>query len=90
MHHVYILECADTTLYVGYTIDLKRRVAEHNTSQKGAKYTKPRRPVVLRYKESFRTLSKALKREAEIKSWPRKKKLDLIAELDRLRRLVVL
>ncbi|MCI0558049.1 MAG: GIY-YIG nuclease family protein, partial [Nitrososphaera sp.] len=75
---VYILECADTTLYVGVTNDLDHRVHAHNHAKAGAHYTKTRRPVTLRYSEKFKTKSEALKRETEIKSWPREKKLGLI------------
>jgi putative endonuclease len=78
MQHVYILECADKTLYVGCTNDLEKRVQQHNHAKSGAHYTKIRRPVVLKYSESFRTLHKARAREAEIKRWPREKKLTLI------------
>ena len=50
--HVYILKCSDGTLYCGSTVDVERRVIEHNTDDiKGAKYTKPRRPVKLVYSE---------------------------------------
>lgn len=78
MYYVYILECADKTLYTGYTTDLDKRVKNHNESKVGAKYTKARRPVVLKYSEKFSTLSEALKREFEIKALTRKEKLDLI------------
>lgn len=78
MHYIYILECADKTLYVGYTTDLKRRLKEHNNSKKGAHYTKIRRPVKLLYSENYKTINEALKREAEIKNWKRQSKLSLI------------
>lgn len=78
MPHVYILECADATLYVGSTTDLARRVVEHNTAKRGAHYTKIRRPVVLRYSESFATLSEARRREAALKRLTRVQKLALI------------
>ena len=78
MYYVYILECADATLYTGYTNDLKKRVNAHNGSKSGAKYTRARRPVVLRYTERFRTLSNALKRERELKNLPREQKLALL------------
>ena len=79
MHYfVYILECADTSLYVGSTNNLKKRVREHNESKQGAHYTKLRRPVVIKYSEEFLTLRKARQREAEIKRWKREKKLKLI------------
>lgn len=77
-HVVYILECADMTLYVGCTNDLERRLKQHNGAKAGAHYTKIRRPVVLRYSERSRTLATARAREAEIKRWPREKKLRLI------------
>jgi putative endonuclease len=76
-HVVYILECADTSLYVGCTNDLERRLDQHNNSKWGAHYTKIRRPVILKYREPFATLKEARKREAEIKSWRRVKKLAL-------------
>ena len=77
-HFVYILKCADGTLYTGYTTDTERRVQEHNTLEKGAKYTRIRRPVTLVYKELFASRSAAQRREAEIKSFTRKDKLRLI------------
>ena len=77
-HYTYILECADKTLYVGCTNDLERRVHQHNHAKSGAHYTKIRRPVILLYTETFRTLAKARAREALIKRWPREKKLELI------------
>ncbi|KKU89649.1 MAG: GIY-YIG catalytic domain protein [Candidatus Yanofskybacteria bacterium GW2011_GWA1_48_10] len=78
MYFVYIVECADKSLYVGCTNDLVKRIKQHNESKWGAHYTKIRRPVVLRYSEQFPTLISARKREAEIKGWRRKKKLALI------------
>lgn len=77
-HYVYILECADGTLYVGATNDLEKRVKQHNESKQGAHYTKIRRPVVLRYSEKYKTLGEARTREAEIKRLPRAKKLALL------------
>lgn len=77
-YFIYILECADGTLYTGYTTDLEKRVVAHNASKTGAKYTRGRRPVTLIYKEAFRTLSKALKREIAIKRLSREEKLALI------------
>jgi putative endonuclease len=75
----YILECADGTLYVGSTTDVVRRVEEHNTSDKGAKYTKARRPVVLKHAEIFENRSEAQKREHELKQLSRTQKLELLA-----------
>ena len=77
-HFVYILKCADGTLYVGSTNDLAKRIIQHNTAKAGAHYTKIRRPVELVYSETVETLSRALKREAEIKLWRRDKKIKLI------------
>ncbi|MBI5913534.1 GIY-YIG nuclease family protein [Candidatus Azambacteria bacterium] len=77
-HFVYILTCADDTLYVGSTNDLAKRVLQHNTAKAGAHYTKIRRPVTLAYSETVKTLLQARRREAEIKRWPREKKIALI------------
>lgn len=78
MYFTYILECADDTLYVGCTNNLEKRLEQHNDSKWGAHYTKIRRPVVLKYSETFATLKEARQRESEIKGWKREKKLDLI------------
>jgi len=67
MYYVYMLECADGTLYTGITTDLERRLEEHNSSDKGAKYTRVRRPVKLVYSEQHPDRSSASKREYEIK-----------------------
>lgn len=77
-HYVYILECADKTLYTGYTTDLEKRVETHNSGKAAAKYTKARRPVKLKYSESFDTKSEALKREWAIKKMSRDEKYTLI------------
>jgi len=76
---VYILRCADDTLYTGITTDCDRRVAQHNTG-KGAKYTRNRIPVTLIYNEPSDTRSSASVREYEIKRLTRKQKLALIAK----------
>jgi putative endonuclease len=78
MYYVYILECSDTTLYIGWTNNIEKRLEAHNTSKTSAKYTRARRPVVLKYTESFETKSEALKREIALKKLSRKEKLDLI------------
>ncbi len=75
--YVYIVQCADNTLYTGWTTNLPRRLQAHNTAH-GAKYTKPRRPVTLVYYESCDSKSQALQREAEIKQLTRQEKLCLI------------
>jgi putative endonuclease len=78
-HFIYILECADKTLYVGCTNNLERRLDQHNHLKSGAHYTKIRRPVVLKYSETFSTLKEARARENEIKKWKKAKKEALIA-----------
>lgn len=77
-YFVYILECKDGSLYTGITKDIIKRLKEHNTSSKGAKYTKARRPVKLLYEEPSLDRSSASKREYEIKKLSRLKKLQLI------------
>ncbi len=78
MNYIYIVKCADGTLYCGWTNHLKERVAAHNAG-KGAKYTKGRRPVELVYYEEFETKEEAMRREFRLKRLPREKKLQLIA-----------
>lgn len=78
MYYLYILKCADKTLYTGITVNLKQRIKEHNFSKLGAKYTKSRRPVKIVYSKKFRTKSTALKEEFRIKTLSRKEKLELI------------
>lgn len=76
---VYMVECADGTLYTGITTDLDRRMEQHNSGT-GAKYTRSRGPVRLVYHESAASHSEALKREYAIKQLPRGEKLRLIAK----------
>lgn len=78
MYYLYILKCADETLYTGITVDLERRIQEHNQSKLGAKYTKARRPVKLIYSKKFRNRSSASKEESRIKHLSREEKLKLI------------
>ncbi len=80
MHYVYILQCADGTLYTGYTTDITRRVGEHNAGKtgRGARYTAGRLPVTLRYSQGFTTRSEAQRRESQIKQLPRNAKLKLL------------
>lgn len=65
-HYVYMARCNDDTLYTGYTNDLEKRENKHNEG-KGARYTRGRRPIKMVYFEEFKTKSKALKRECQIK-----------------------
>lgn len=78
MWHIYMLKCSDETIYTGITTDLIRRVDEHNSSPKGAKYTRIRRPVELIYSEPHEDKSSASKREYEIKQLSKIQKLSLI------------
>jgi len=77
MFYFYILKCKDGTLYSGSCKDLKARESAHN-SGRGSKYVMAKGGGKIVYHEKFRSWSKALKREAEIKTWPRIKKLELI------------
>ena len=78
MYHLYILKCADKTFYTGITVDLPRRLKEHNSSKLGAKYTRGRRPVTLVYSKKFRNRFTASRAEFKIKSLSRIEKLALI------------
>jgi putative endonuclease len=78
MFYVYILTCADTTLYIGSTNNIEKRLKQHNESKAGAHYTKIRRPITLSYLETVESLSLARKREAELKKLTRQEKLKLI------------
>jgi len=75
---VYILKCADETLYVGSTDNLEKRLHAHNHLKSGAHYTKIRRPVMLKYSESVPDFATARAREAEIKRLTREQKLRVI------------
>jgi putative endonuclease len=76
-HFVYVLECADGSLYTGYTTDVPRRVSEHDAGE-GAKYTRGRTPVSLVHVEGFGSRSAAMTREHEIKSLDRERKKRLV------------
>ena len=84
VHFVYIVRCADGTLYTGYARDPLARERAHN-SGRGAKYTAGRRPVQLVYQEGFRSLGKALAREYAVKQLSRAQK-DALITLPRPRR----
>jgi len=77
MYYVYLIECKDKTLYTGITTDVQRRFKEHSLGKGGA-YTRSKKVERVLYTEQFKTRSEALKRESEIKSWNRQKKIDLI------------
>ena len=76
-YYAYMLRCADGTIYSGYTTDLERRTAVHNSGL-GAKYTRSRLPVSLVYYEVFSTKQEAMKREAAFKKLAHAKKIALI------------
>ncbi|MDP2922608.1 MAG: GIY-YIG nuclease family protein [Candidatus Omnitrophota bacterium] len=78
MWFVYIIECKDGKLYTGITNNLENRIRQHNRGR-GCKFTKYRIPVKLLYREKCVTKSKALRREAAIKSLAREKKLEIIS-----------
>lgn len=81
VHYTYLLECSDHTFYIGYTNDLQKRINTHN-AKKGAKYTRGRTPVVLKYYEQYKTKTEAMRREHELKKLTRKQKEELIASDD--------
>ncbi len=74
MYFVYVLLCSDKSLYTGFTTDLEQRVRVHNEGN-GSKYVRSRLPAKLIYSKRFKTKSEALKREHQIKSWSRAKKI---------------
>ena len=85
---VYIVECKDWSYYIGITNDLEKRLLEHNKGQDENSYTHSRRPVELKYFETFSDVNQAIAREKQIKGWSRKKKQALIAEnFDKLKEL---
>jgi len=76
VYFLYILKCVDGSLYTGITTDVARRFSEHK-NKKGANYTRSHGAVKILHTEEFPDRSSAQKREAEIKKWPRAKKLEL-------------
>lgn len=83
-YYLYVLECADKTLYTGITTDVSRRISEHNKSALGAKYTASRRPVKLIFSQKFSDRSSASRAEAKIKKMDRKEKLQFISSLQHI------
>jgi putative endonuclease len=77
-YYFYLARCSDGSLYSGTCIDPAAREAKHNDGT-GAKYTRSRRPVRIVYTESFKTLSAARRREAEVKTWQKDRKEKLAA-----------
>ena len=82
MYYVYILRCKDKSLYTGITTNVERRFKEHRAGT-GGHYTRSHTPEKIVYRKKAGTRSLALKREAEIKKWPRGKKLQLVARRSR-------
>lgn len=82
MHYFYIVRCSDDSLYCGQTNNLEKRIKEHNGSSKGAKYTRSKKPVKLVYSEECPNIQSAMKRECEVKKWPKSKKEALVKEAD--------
>jgi len=74
IYYVYIVECNDNSSYTGVTNDIDRRLWEHNNEQTKTSYTFTRRPVVLKYCESFQYIQNAIAWEKQLKGWSRKKK----------------
>lgn len=77
MWFTYILLCRDGSLYTGCTNNLQKRFSEHKNG-KGGRYTRSHKPIKLVYQEQFNTQSEALKREIQIKSWSREKKIKIL------------
>ena len=77
MYYLYLIQCGDKSIYTGITTDVKRRFREHK-EKTGARYTRARKVKKVLYTEEYKTRSEALKREAEIKSWQREKKINLV------------
>jgi putative endonuclease len=76
MYIVYLLQCFDKSIYTGITTNVKRRFSEHK-NKKGGHYTASHNVESIVHTEQYRTRSEALKREAQIKKWPRERKLEL-------------
>ncbi len=80
MYYLYILKCADTSFYTGITVDLERRLREHNFSILGAKYTRSRRPVKIVYSKKYRNRSTASMEELRIKALSREERREVGGE----------
>ena len=78
--YLYVVRCCDGTLYTGITTDIDRRVREHNSSKRGAKYTKTRRPVELVWSKEYKNRSEAQSAEYNFKKLFHKEKWEVINE----------
>lgn len=88
MYYLYILKCADKTLYTGITTDLARRISEHNDTKLGAKYTSAHRPVKMVYSKKFKNRTLASKEEARIKKLKKTEKLELIKKYKKIKQKI--
>lgn len=86
MYWVYLIECSDSTLYTGWTSNLEKRIAVHN-SGRGAKYTRGRTPVVLKYAEEYSDKNAAMQREWQVKQMSRSEKIKLIEKAQLLNKV---
>ena len=77
-YFIYILECSDTSFYIGITNDIEQRLQEHQAGIDKSCYTYNKRPLHLRYQEEFSEVEQAILREKQLKKWSRKKKQALI------------
>ena len=80
LFYVYIVQCADNSFYIGVTSNLNKRIDEHNCGLNSTSYTFSRRPVILKWFETFSKAEEVFKVEKQLKGWSRKKKLPLINE----------
>ena len=80
MFYFYIVRCKDSTLYCGSTNDTEQRIQRHN-SGRGSKYVRAHGGGKIVHQESFKTIGDAMRRETEVKKWPRQKKINLIKGL---------
>ena len=79
MYYFYVVRCSDNSLYCGQTNNLQKRIKEHNSAgARSAKYLRAKKPVELVYFEKYLTIQLALKREFEVKKWPKAKKEALV------------
>jgi putative endonuclease len=87
-YYVYIVECSDNSYYTGVTNNIERRLWEHNNDGHTSSYTFKRRPVILKYCESFQDIKQAIAWEKQLKGWSRKKKQALFNDnWDEIKRL---
>ena len=83
MNQVYMLRCADGSLYTGWTNDLEKRLAAHQAGR-GGRYTRAHLPVELVYREELPTKGQAMSRECQLKRLSRREKLELIGAADNI------